>query len=179
MRRRSGFGWFDLIIGILLVLFGVYTLIRPGSALTGIVFAYGLIAVITGISDIIFYARAEQYTGFGPIISLIAGIFSIMAGIMLLVYPGAGKWVMILLLPIWFIAHCISRLSQLNLIRITAGRFYYYFTLIASIIGIVLGCMMIVWPSFSLFSAGFLIGFYLILLGTDKIIMSISSFGSR
>lgn len=178
MRRRSGYGWFELIMGIFLVLLGVFTLLRPERTLTGIVFLYGIVAVVTGISDIVFYARAERYSGFGPMISLISGILSIMAGIMLLAYPSAGKWIMILLLPIWFIAHCVSRLAHLHLIRVMAGNFYYYFTLVVNIIGIILGCMMIVWPSLSLFSASFLIAFYLILQGIDKITMAVSQFGS-
>ena len=140
---------------------------------------YGIFAIISGIADIIFFVRTERYTGFGPTISLISGIFSIMAGFMLLVYPSAGTWAMVLLLPIWFIAHCISRLTHLNMIRVTAGRFYYYFTLIVNIIGIVLGCMMIVRPVISLFSAGFIIGTYLILLGFDSIVMAISKIGSK
>ena len=179
MRRRSGFGWFELVIGILLVILGLFTFIRPGSVLTGIVIAYGVIAVVTGIGDIVFFVRAERFTGFGPAVSLVSGILSIMAGIMLLVYPSAGKWVMVLLLPIWFIAHCISRLSNLRIIRITAGDFYYYVTLIVNIIGIVLGCMMIIWPTLSLFSIGFLIGTYLILLGIDSIVIAVSDIGSK
>ena len=179
MRRRSGYGWFELIVGILLVLFGIDTLFHPNRTLTGIVLLYGVIAVITGISDILFYVRAERYTGFGPTISLVSGILSILTGIMLLVYPNAGKWIMILLLPVWFIAHAISRLSHLQAVRFTAGNFYYYVTLIANIFGIILGCMMIVWPSISMFSAGFLIGTYLILLGIDNIVMAVSRFGSR
>ena len=179
MRRRSGFGWFELVIGILLVILGLFTFIRPGSVLTGIVIAYGVIAVVTGIGDIVFFVKAERFTGFGPAVSLVSGILSIMAGVMLLVYPSAGKWVMVLLLPIWFIAHCISRLSNLRIIRITAGDFYYYVTLIVNIIGIVLGCMMIIWPALSLFSAGILIGTYLILLGIDSIVIAISNIGSK
>ena len=179
MRRRSGFDWFELIIGILLVIFGIFTLIRPESTLTGIVILYALIAVITGILDIVFYVKTERYTGFGPIVSLVSGIFSIMAGMMLLVYPNAGKWIMVLLLPIWFIAHCISRLSHLYFIRITAGSFYYYFTLVINIVGIILGCMMIIWPTLSLFSVGFLIGTYLILLGIDSIVIAVSKIGSK
>ena len=178
MRRRSGYGWFELIIGILLVILGVFTFIRPENTLTAIVIVYGLIAVITGISDIIFYVKAEKYTGFGPTISLISGIFSTMAGFMLMVYPGSGKWIMILILPIWFIAHCISRLSHLNIIRIKAGRRYYYFTLIVNIIGIILGFIMIIYPEISLFSVGFIIGTYFILLGIDSIVIAISNMGS-
>ena len=179
MRRRSGYGWFELIIGIMLVVLGIFTFIRPGSTLTGIVILYGLVAVITGISDLIFYVRTERYTGFGPAVSLISGIFSIMAGVMLLVYPGAGRWVMVLLLPIWFIAHCVSRLSHLNFIRMTAGEIYYWFALIVNIIGIILGIMMIARPMLSLFSAGYLIGTYLILLGVDNIMVGAGKLGSR
>lgn len=179
MRRRSGYGWFELVVGILFVILGIYSFIHPENTLTGVVIVYGIFAIISGIADIIFFVRTERYTGFGPTISLISGIFSIMAGFMLLVYPSAGTWAMVLLLPIWFIAHCISRLTHLNMIRVTAGRFYYYFTLIVNIIGIVLGCMMIVRPVISLFSAGFIIGTYLILLGFDSIVMAISKIGSK
>lgn len=179
MRRRSGYGWLELIIGVLFVFLGIYSFIRPDTTLVGIVVIYGLIAIISGISDVVFFVKTERYTGFGPTIALISGVFSIMAGFMLLVYPNAGKWVMALLLPIWFIAHCISRLAHLHLIRIAAGRFYYYFTLVINIIGIVLGGMMVIYPTISLISAGLIIGIYLVLLGVDSIVRAASQIGSK
>ena len=179
MRKRSAFGWLELIIGIIMVFLGVFIFVHPETALTGIVILYGIIAVVMGISDIMFYVKMERYTGFGPAVSLISGIFSVMAGIMLLVYPSAGKWILVLLLPIWFIAHCISRLSHLSIIRIMAGSFFYYFTLIMNIIGIIVGCMMIINPVISLFTAGFLIGIYFILSGLDSIVMAVSKIGLR
>lgn len=179
MRRHSGSGWFELIIGILLVLFGIYTFICPWNALTWIVILYGLFAVLIGISDIVRYVKMEKYTGFAPVVSLISGIFSVLAGVMLLVYPGSGKWIAALLLPIWFIAHCISRLAQLNVIKATVGKFHYYFTLIISILGIILGFMMIMRPVISLFSTGFIIGMYLVLLGIDCIVLAVNKIGSK
>ena len=86
MKKRSGFGWMELIEGVLLIILGVLNLIRPQNALTGIVMIFGLIAVITGIADIVFYIKMEMHTGFGPTISLISGILSVMAGFMLLVH---------------------------------------------------------------------------------------------
>ena len=154
MRRRSRYGWLEL--------------------LKGITIAYGIMAVITGISDIVFYAKTERYTGFGPTISLVSGILSILAGLMLLMYPNAGELVLVLLLPIWFIAHSISRLTHLSLVRMTAGDFYYYFTMILNIAGVILGFLMILWPSIALFSAGFIVGIYMILLGIDSIVMACS-----
>nr|WP_294530722.1 DUF308 domain-containing protein [uncultured Blautia sp.] len=108
MRRRSGFGWLEFIEGLLLILLGIFTCVRPGSILEGFVVLYGLLAVVTGIGDIVFYVKMERHMGFGPSISLIAGLLSVMAGFMLLVHPDAGKWIIALLVPIWFIAHCIT-----------------------------------------------------------------------
>ena len=179
MRRRSGFGWMELIIGILLILLGIFTFLSPGSALTGVVIIYGVIAVIMGIADIIFYVKVEKYVGFGPSISLISGVLSIMSGIMLLVYPNAGKWVLTLLFPIWFIAHCISRLSHLGTIRVVAGSFYYYFALIVNILGIVLGVIMILNPFISGISISLAVGAYLILTGVESVIIAFSRLGDR
>ncbi len=179
MKSRSSFGWLELIIGILLILLGVFTIVKPGIALTGLVVVYGIMALIMGIADIVLYVRVERYTGFGPMVSLISGILSVMTAIMLLVYPNAGKWVLSLLFPIWFIAHCISRLSQLNTIRITAGNGMYYFTMVVNIIGVVLGFIMIINPLFSMLSVSYIVSIYLILLGVDSLAMAFSNMGSK
>ena len=179
MRRRSGFGWLELVIGILLIVLGVFTFANPGFALTGLVALFGAIAIVMGVADIVLYVRVERFTGFGPIVSLISGILSVMSGIMLLVYPNAGRWVLSLLFPIWFIAHCISRLSQLNTSRFHAGSGMYYFTLVVNIIGLILGFLMILRPVISILSIGWIVGFYLILLGVDSIVLAVSNMGRR
>ncbi len=175
MRRYWNFDWLELIEGILLLLLGIVSLMKPGTALTGVVMIYGLIAVITGIGDIIFFAKVNQYTGVGPTISLAAGIMSVMAGVMLLVHPGAGAWILTLLIPIWFIAHCISKLTRLPVIRMFEGKTAYYFSMIVNIIGLVLGCLMIFKPWITLLSVDWIIGIYLIMLGIDSIIMAFES----
>ena len=100
MRRRSGFGWMECIEGVLLLGLGSYTFAQPDRALTGFIVMYGIVAVTMGIADILLYVRVERFTGFGPIVSLISGALSVMTGVMLLVYPNAGKWVMSLLFQI-------------------------------------------------------------------------------
>lgn len=179
MRRRSGFGWLELLIGILLMVLGVLAFARPDAALTGMVYAYGVAAIVMGVADIILYIQVEKYTGFGPILSLISGILSVMAGIMLMVYPGAGALVLTVLFPIWFIAHCISRLAQLDRIRFFAGRGIYYFSLIVNIIGLVLGFIMFLRPLLTMTAISYLAGIYLILLGIDAIVMAVSRMGTH
>ena len=46
--------------------------------------------------------------------------------------------------------------------------------MIVNILGIILGCLMIIWPWVALFSTGFIIGGYLILLGIDCVVIACS-----
>ena len=89
--------------------------------------------------------------------------------------PGTGSWAMAVLFPLWFIAHCISRLTHLPVIRLTVGTGYYYFSLIVNILGLVLGFFMIFDPVLSLFSVGYIIGCYLLLTGIDHLVLGISN----
>lgn len=177
MKSRSALGWGELIVGVALIILGAATFVRPSGALSGIVFVYGILAIITGIADIVFYVQQEKRTGFGPALSLVTGILSIIAGVFLLLNIDAGKWVMVVLFPLWFITHCIARLCHLPEIRLMAGTGYYYFTLIVNIIGLVLGFVMIFNPMLSFFSVSYIIGFYLILIGIDYLVQAVSDVG--
>ncbi len=179
MKYRSAYGWVNLIIGVLLIALGIVSFARPIEFLTSLVVLYGLAAVITGIVDIVFYCRMERHVGFGPTVSLVSGILSVMTGFMLLVYPGAGRWALTLLFPLWFIAHCISRLSHLNFLRLRAGRGYYYFVLILNILGLALGCLMLLSPRLSMLSMNAVIGAYLLLLGADCVAEGFSALSGR
>ena len=179
MRSKKALGWGELILGILLTALGVFSFVRPASALTGVTYLYGILALITGVIDIVFYVKLEQRTGFGPGLSLAGGILSVIAGLTILLYPSAGAWALVVLFPIWFIAHCISRLTRLPFIRLAGRSGYYYFTLVLNILGIVLGFLMIVNPMISLFSIGYVIGVYLLILGIDSLVSALDLLDSR
>ena len=179
MTRKSKFGWMELILGILLIILGIYTFAKPSTALTSVVIIYGLVSIITGIADIVFYVKLERRTGLGPTVSLIAGILSILAGLLILLIPGAGRWIFAVFFPIWFISHCISRLADLSITRVVAGTAYYYFSLVVNILGLLLGFMMILNPWISVISISYIVGFYLILLGVGSIVMAFSKSGVR
>ena len=178
MRRKTGLGWLELVLGIVLVILGIYSFARPESALTGVVIFYGIVAVVTGVADILLYIKMEQHMGIGPTISLVSGIVSIMTGLMLLISPGVGSIAVMILFPLWFMMHSISRLSHLGIVRRFAGNGFYYLSLMINILGLVVGFLMILQPVLSLLSFGYLIGFYLIMLGVDSIALAVSKLGS-
>ena len=68
----------------------------------------------------------EQHMEISPTVSLVAGIVSIMTGLMLLICPGAGSAAVMILFPLWFFMHSISRLSPLGIVRRFAGNGFYY-----------------------------------------------------
>lgn len=81
MNRRSDIGWFELIVGIILIIFGVVIMRQPVGVLTWIVILCGVLAILSGIGDIVLYVKMEHFTGFGPIVSLVTGILSVMGRI--------------------------------------------------------------------------------------------------
>lgn len=179
MRQRSSYGWLELILGILLTILGIYSFFRPVDYLTTLIVVYGVAAFVTGIADIIFYCKMERHIGFAPTISLATGVLGVMAGLVLMIHPGAGRWAIGLFFPLWFIAHCISRLAGLNAVRFFAGSVSYYFTLVLNILGLILGGLMLFDPWVSLLSMQYIVGFYLVLLGVDCVLLAFSRVGSR
>lgn len=172
MRKRFGFGWMELITGVLLIALGIFTFVRPDGILTGIVVIYGVSAVVVGVEDIVLYSRVSRFTGFGPVLSLISGVMSVMCGIMLLAYPGAGSWALTLLFPIWFIAHCISGIVRMGSAWLTRRGFLYYFLLTLYAVGVLLGFVMIFSPALAFLTmrmTGYVVAVYLVLFGVENV----------
>lgn len=172
MRRYTHFEWMELLSGILLVLLGIFTFIRPGKLLTGFILLYGLLALLTGISDVIFYVKTERYIGIGPTVSLVSGILSILSGLMLLFYPGIAKWALAVFFPLWFITHCVSRLSHLSFLNQFLEPGYCTFRMIVNVIGLILGCLLLIFPHASFMTLNYLVGIYLVLAGIDNIMFA-------
>lgn len=178
MKRRSGFGWFELIEGILLIGLGIYSLFKPMQSLLGLVVLYGVGAAATGIGDIVLYCRLEKYMGFGPTISLVSGVISLLVGIVLMLHPGAGSWAVLVLFPLWFLCHCIGRISHISYARPLFSRGYYTLALVVNILGLVLGVLMLLSPRLSLISFNLIMAFILLLLGVDTLAEALSKLGA-
>lgn len=179
MEKRSKFGWFLLVVGILLAVLGVYTLGNPQGAVKGVVVIYGIAAIISGIVDILFYSKLEKRVGFAPSALMVSGIVDLIVGVLLLFNLGAGAWALSILFPIWFIVQCIGRLANLDTVRVMAGKGQFWFSLIANILGLVLGILLLFRPFVSMFSLGYIIGIYVLVLGIGCIVGAFSRIGAE
>ena len=173
MNRQSDIGWFELVMGIILIILGIVIMRQPIDVINWIVILCGILAILTGIADIVLYVKVEHFIGFGPFVSLMSGILTVMAGFMLIAHPGAGTWAFAMILPIWIIAHCISRLSHLQYMKMHFGSTYYNISLVLNILGLAVGILLIFRPMITIFSMGVLIGAYLILEGVECILNGI------
>ena len=175
MRQRSSYGWLELVIGILLSVLGIYSFFRPVDYLTTLIVIYGIAALVTGIADIVFYCKMERHIGFAPTISLATGVLGVMAGLVLMVHPGAGRWAIGLFFPLGD----VYKRQHLSVVRLIAGTTFYAFDMIINILGIILGVLMLLTPQVTLLSMNLVIGFYLLLLGIDCIIEACTKLGAR
>lgn len=60
MKRQSDIGWFELIMGLILIILGIVIMRQPVGVFTWIVILCGVIAVISGIGDIVLYVKMER-----------------------------------------------------------------------------------------------------------------------
>ena len=178
MRKKSAYGWLELLLGIIFVAFGVFTFARPEAALSGLVAIYGFAAVVSGIVDIILYIYMERRLGLGPVVSLAGGIAGVAFGVLLLFNVGAGVLAVSIMFPLWFIVHCTVRLVNIGFIKATLGSSQFYLSLVLNIAGAILGLALILNPFASAASLSYIIAAYLIALGMGSIIMACGRLGS-
>lgn len=173
MKNRKVVGWIGLTVGIIMLLFGLYSIMNPSIALGSLVLAIAIIAAVWGVAEIIFYVQLEKRTGMGPPIALVSGIFSIVAGVFLMFNTGAGKVAVTVLFPIWFIAKCISGLANLSFTRFIAGTATYWLSLIVNMLGLFFGIVLLFNPFASFVGAGIVVATYIFIWGISNIVTGI------
>jgi len=120
-RERSSFrGWWVLLIeGIAGIIFGILAFGWPGETALVLLYLVAFWALVTGIMEIgsafIVPGSAGQRWGVG-----LAGLLSIIFGIILIVYPGSGLLAILWLVGIFAIVFGVSLIIQGFQIRLRA-----------------------------------------------------------
>ena len=179
MKSIRLLGLLELLLAALLAAAGVWTLRHPLETLLSLSVLYGVLALISGILDIVFYARLECRTGFGPVTALVGGILSALMGLLLLFWPGTGAAAMTVLLPVWLLAHSISQLARLPLLRWTAGSGAYTLDLLLGILELVAGVVLLFAPMLSMRLLPWLLGLCLLLAGVAGAVLGLQKLLGR
>jgi uncharacterized membrane protein HdeD (DUF308 family) len=94
--------WLLLLIGLLGILIGVFTLARPGVVAIVLVLYIGVRALLTGVLEIVFAVRLRKLIQ-GEWLFIVSGVLSMLFGLALIVWPVAGLVAVIWLIGVYAI----------------------------------------------------------------------------
>ena len=104
---RGGRRWAYVLAGVVGVIAGLAAAFWPGVTVLVLVVWAGAWAVVTGVLEIVAAVRRE---GSGRWLMALAGVLSVVAGLLILIWPGIGALALATLLGIYALAAGVSLL---------------------------------------------------------------------
>jgi uncharacterized membrane protein HdeD (DUF308 family) len=95
-------GWPMLLLGLLSIVVGVLTLRSPGITALVLLFYLAIFALLTGVLEMVLAIRLRKEIQ-GEFWLFLAGLLSVLFGVLLIARPGAGALGVILYIGIWAI----------------------------------------------------------------------------
>lgn len=99
-RRSSEDWWIPLLLGLVSIGAGVITLVHPGLTALVLVLVIGANALVTGVLDIASAIRLRK-TMRGEWLLALSGLASLVFGILVFLFPGAGALALIWLISLY------------------------------------------------------------------------------
>jgi uncharacterized membrane protein HdeD (DUF308 family) len=159
-----------LILGILMIIFGVCCAATPLATLMAAGYFIAIVLIISGLSGIITGFRFKFYGA-----NFVVSILALILGVLALVRPGGIEVidsVLIYCFAAWLLVRGITSVSlslKVHKLHVDSG---WVLGLITGILGIALGIYSFVHPNVPAIAIGLLIGFYFIEQGIDIIAVS-------
>ena len=158
----------SIICGIILIIGGVCCIFTPAATLISAGYIMMILLLVFGIVGIVNVVRKEA----DPV-TLVAAIPAIIIGIIAIFRPGSTlvfDGIMVYLFAAWFIVDgAVSIYVSVSARKTSSG---WGLGVFLGILGIVLGILAIFNPMISVIGISLLIGFFLIQVGLDLIVMS-------
>lgn len=169
MEKRR-FNWMSLIVGILFLVVSFILLINPSFSLEWIVIYVAIVAIVEGVLELFFRHQLHKQLGIENKhwVSLVMGILLIVLGIVLLFNISFGMEVLPYIFAFWFVIDSVDNLFLLDFARLV-GKGYYWFTLIASLLGIFLGVWLFMNPVASSVVCCYLVSLFFMWFGIQYI----------
>ncbi|NJP41614.1 hypothetical protein HCH52_11230 [Oscillospiraceae bacterium HV4-5-C5C] len=154
---------------VLFIGLAVLTWIFPGRALETLAVFYGIAALLSGLVDLLLYLWTRQKSPWFAVGTLLPATISVLAGILLVIWPKAAAEALAIVFAIGFIAHSIAKLSGLSALRRYVSRPTYYLSLTMDCLGLGLGIVLLFSPYLSALLLNAFIGLALLALGISSL----------
>jgi uncharacterized membrane protein HdeD (DUF308 family) len=150
-----------LLRGVLAVVFGLYALFSPESALLALVYVFGFYALMDGVAAIVLGIRHRRAGHWGW--QLVQGVVSLVAGLIALFWPGPTVLALVLIVAVWSIA-----LGVTGIVEAVAARGQgepWGWPVLGGVVAIVFGIVLLTSPGAGAFLLLWVIGVSTVALG--------------
>jgi uncharacterized membrane protein HdeD (DUF308 family) len=162
LKQLSDNRWLLLLQGVASIIFGILAIVWPGRALAVLIILFGWFVLVNGIVTIASaFGAAAGRRSWGW--RLAAGILGVLAGLIILRWPGETAVTLLLFVGYWAIVVGIMELVGAIVER--AEIPHAGLLAIEGIIAILWGIAMVVWPGVGLLTLALVVGIYAIVHG--------------
>ena len=166
---KRGTAW-SIALAILMIIVGVLAMLEPGIYGLFITYVVGWAAIFNGVVQIIYGVRTHG--GWHVLLEVILGIIYIIAGIYLLMHPGAGLLALTIVIASFLLVYGIFALVLAFRIKPRRG---WGWVLFDAIITILLGLLIWAhWPWNSGWVVGTLFGISIFVSGITRLMVSLA-----
>jgi len=153
-----------LVMGILSIILGILAFAWPGATIVTVAIFFAVWLFVSGIYSIIGAFSDDASTSM-KVLSAIIGVLSVIVGFSLLRTPFQAVEVMIFVLGIFWVSQGI--VGFVTAFEVKKGRNWRLFS---SILGVVAGIVVLVYPISSALTLALFGGIWLVILGITQII---------
>ena len=166
LPTMSGTWWAMVLRGIVAVLFGLAALFWPGLTLFVLLVCFGVYALVDGLLAIVAGIRAS---GGRRWLLLAEGTLGLLAGLVVLFWPGTTALVLVYVISAWAIFTGLLKVLMAISFRreIENGWLMILGGLLSVLFGIILGAM----PGAGLVTLVWLVGIYALILGASLVVL--------
>jgi uncharacterized membrane protein HdeD (DUF308 family) len=166
-----GLWWLVLLRGILAILFGLFALFAPGTALLALVFVFGAYAILDGVTALALGIRNRKEDPHW-VWHLVQGVVSVLAGVIAFVWPGVTVLAILFVIAFWSIVGGIAEIVESFMMRKRGGDGWGW-VLAAGIVSVLFGIVLLVSPGAALITLLWLVGVWAIVFGVIIIVWAV------
>ena len=159
--------WLVLLRGVLAVVFGLFALFSPETALLALIFVWGFYALFDGITALALGFRHRRTSHWGW--HVLQGLVSVAAGIVALVWPGPTVLALVLIIGVWSIVLGVTEIAEAFSAR-KSGSSSWGWLLAGGIIAILFGIALIFSPGAGALALLWIIGWFSLVFGVVFIV---------
>jgi uncharacterized membrane protein HdeD (DUF308 family) len=166
-RAVRALWWLVLIRGVLAVVFGLYAMFSPASALLALVLVYGFYAIMDGAAALVLGFRHRRTSHWGWHVA--QGLVSLLAGLVALFWPGPTVLALVLIIGFWSILVGASEVVEAVTAR-RAGSSSWGWLLAGGAVAVLFGVVLVVSPGAGALALLWIIGWFALVFGVVHVI---------